>query len=350
MIKKMMIVFSTCIVLLIVSALLLVYSWVNTPYGKLDFRLAIPFKILGMLEKLENKSTEEIQNDFNNPAAMKKMRQQVSQGAAVTSRKVPYSGNITERKIENGIPVRIYSPKGNGPFALLVYYHGAGFTFGDLDFSDNICRSVSQKGSVVVISVDYRLAPEHPFPSGLTDAYNALLWVHENAGSLNADAERIAVGGDSSGGNLAAAVSLMSKDKTPDMIDLQILIYPVLDLANLESDSYNNFATGYGLTKQQMSHVINAYVRDESDLTNQLASPIYARSLKNLPPTQIISAKLDILRDEGETFAKNLKEAGIPVNYIIYDTMAHGFITANRLVREAEEAIDEIVAEIKNKL
>lgn len=303
-----------------------------------------------MLEKLENKSIEEIQNDFNNPEMMEKMRQQVSQGAAVASKKVPYSGNITEQKITNGIPVRIYSPKGDGPFPLLVYYHGAGFTFGDLEFSDNICRSVSQKGSIVVVSVDYRLAPEHPFPSGLTDAYNALVWVHENTESLNANAKRIAVGGGSSGGNIAAAVSLMCKDKTPDLIDMQILIYPVLDLANLESDSYNNFATGYGLTKQQMAHVIKAYVKNEKDLKNHLASPIYAQDLKNLPATQIVSAQFDVLRDEGETYAKRLKQAGVPVNYIRYDTMAHGFITSNRLVKEAEEAIDKIVAAINNRL
>jgi acetyl esterase len=349
-VKKMMILFATCILFLIASSFLLVYSWSNTPYGKLDFRLAIPFKLLGMLEKFEKKSDEEIRNGFINPIAMKKMRQQVSAGAAMTSKTVLYSGNITEKLIENEIPVRIYSPEGGGPFPLLVFYHGAGFTFGDLEFSDNLCRSVSQKGSIVVVSVDYRLAPEHPFPSGLTDAYDALLWTYKNARVLNAIPERIAVGGESSGGNLAASVSLMCKEKKPDLVNLQILIYPILDLANLESDSYNKFATGYGLTKQQMAHVINAYVRDKADLTNELASPIYARDLKNLPPTLIISAKFDVLRDEGETYAKKLVKAGVSVNHVRYDTMAHGFITANRLVKEAEVAIDVIVAEIKSKM
>ncbi len=346
----MIVVFSAFTVVIFASAFFLVYSWSNTPYGKLDFRLAIPFKILGILEKLESKSLEEIQNDFNNPAAMKKMRQQVSQGAAVTGKKVPYSGHITERKIEDGISVRIYSPEGNGPFPLLVYYHGGGFTFGDLDFSDNLCRSISQKGPIVVVSVAYRLAPEHPFPSSVTDAYNALLWAYDHSKVLNVIPESIAIGGDSSGGNLAAAVSLLCKEKALDFIDLQILIYPVLDLANLDSDSYNSFATGYGLTKQQMAHIIKAYVKDEVDLTNQLASPIYAQDLKKLPATQIISAKFDILRDEGEIYAQRLRQAGVPVNYIRYDTMAHGFITANRLVKEAEEAIEEIVAEINNRL
>ncbi len=349
MLKKMMITIIICLLLFAIAIASLVYHWSNTPYGKLDFRLAVPFHLLAMLEKLENKSEEEIQNDFNDPIAMNKMRQQVSAGAAVTSKKVLFSGNITDKIIKNDdteIPIRIYTPNGNGPFPLLVYYHGGGFTFGNLELSDNVCRSISQKGSIIVLSVDYRLAPEHPFPSGLADAYAALNWAAENAKDINVMLGRIAVAGDSSGGNIAAAVSLMCKDKSPGLIGLQILIYPVLNLVFLETDSYNNFATGYGLTKQQMAHIIKAYVRDSSDLTNQLASPIYAKDLSNLPPTLIISAEFDILRDEGEIYARKLKEAGILVKYIRYDTMAHGFITANRLVSEAEKAIDNIVAEL----
>ncbi len=346
----MMITITTCLLLLAITIAFLVYHWSNTPYGKLDFRLAVPFKLLSILEKFENKSEEDIQNDFNDPIAMNKMRQQVSAGAKVTSKKVLYDGNITDNKIKNDdaeIPIRIYTPKGEGPFPLLIYFHGAGFTFGDLEFSENICRSISQKTPIIVLSVDYRLAPEHPFPSGLTDANTALNWASKNAKILNAIPGRIAVAGDSSGGNLAAAVSLMNKDKSPDQIDLQILIYPVLDLANLESDSYKKFETGYGLTKKQMAHVITAYVNGQADLTNQFISPIYAKDLTNLPPAQIISAKFDILRDEGETYAKKLKEAGIPVNFIRYETMAHGFVSANRLVSEAEKAINDIVAELK---
>jgi len=345
-----MITILTCLLLFIITITFFVYHWSNTPYGKLDFRLAVPFKLLSILEKLEKKSEEEIQNDFNDPIAMNKMRQQILAGAAVTSKKISFSGDITDKIIKNDdteIPIRIYSPNGNGPFPLLVYYHGGGFTFGNLELSDNVCRSISQKGSIIVLSVDYRLAPEYPFPSCLTDAYAAFNWAAKNTKAINVIPGRIAVAGDSSGGNIAAAVSLMSKDKSPGLIDLQILIYPILNLAHLETDSYNNFATGYGLTKQQMSHIIKAYVKNSSDLTNQLASPIYSKDLSNLPPTLIISAKFDILRDEGETYAKKLKESGISVNYIRYDTMAHGFITANRFVSEAEKAIDDIVAELK---
>jgi acetyl esterase len=353
MLKIIFITVSCFFILSTITFFFLVHKWSNTPHGKLDPYLAVPFKLLELIDDSSKKTDKEILAKFYNPASMNKMRKDVQSGAFLTSKKVHFSGNTIDKTISVDkveIPIRIYTPKGNGPFPLLIYFHGGGFAFGNIAFADNVCKSISKKSSIIVLSVDYRLAPENPFPSGFNDACSVVSWAAKNAEEINVRPGKIAVGGDSSGGNLAAAVSHKFRDASQDLIGLQILIYPVLNLSDINSNSYNCFAEGYGLTRRQMSHLIKVYIKDQSDLENPYVSPLLDDNFNNLPPTLIISAEFDPLRDEGEMYSKKLKQAGIPVDYIRFKTMAHGFITANRLVSEAEEAIDNIAQGIKRYL
>ncbi|MFC1819808.1 alpha/beta hydrolase [Thermodesulfobacteriota bacterium] len=353
MLKTILITASGFCVLIATAFFFLVHKWSNTPYGKLDPYLAVPFKLLELIDGSSKKTDKEILDEFYDPASMNKMRKDVQNGAFLTSKKADFSGKTIDKKIstdETDIPIRIYTPKGDGPFPLLVYFHGGGFAFGNIAFADNVCKSISEKASIIVLSADYRLAPEHPFPAGLTDACSVVTWATKNMEAINAMPGKIAVAGDSSGGNLAAAISHKFSDDNKELIGLQVLIYPVLNLSNLNTNSYNCFAEGYGLTRRQMSHLIKVYIKNQSDLKNPYISPLLDENFNNLPPTLIISAEFDPLRDEGELYSKKLKESGIPVDYIRYNTMAHGFITANRLVSEAEDAIDDIVRGIQRYL
>jgi acetyl esterase len=345
MIKKILITSTFCLVLLIITLILIINNLSNTPYGRFDPVLAVSFKMVELFQNWEKETEEETLKAFYNPESMDKMRWGAVKGAGYVTKKVPFSGIIVDNKIpgEAGdIPIRIYTPQGKGPFPVLIYFHGGGFILGNIEYQDSITRSISEKASVIVISVEYRLAPEHPFPAGLNDAYEAVKWASRNSKTINADPERLAVAGPSAGGNLAAAVSLMSRDKSPGLIDFQVLIYPVINLAEFNTASYNNFAKGYNLTRQKMKYSRALYITNKADLTNPYVSPIYAENFSNLPPALIIGAGFDPLRDEGKAYSNKLKEAGIDVTYIIYDTMAHGFISYSKLLSEAEDVVDDI--------
>lgn len=244
------------------------------------------------------------------------------------------------------IPVRIYTPNGSGPFPVLVFFHGGGWVIGDLDTQDGPCRSLTNGAGCVVVSVDYRLAPEHKFPAAPQDTYAVTTWVAENAGSINADPARIAVGGDSAGGNLAAVTSLMARDGGGPRLVFQLLIYPVTDGA-CDTASYRDNADGFLLTNDLMQWFWNHYVRRTTDRQNPLASPLRAQSLRGLPPALVQTAELDPLRDEGEAYATRLKEAGVPVKLTRYKGMIHGFFGMASLIDQAKTAIDEAAAALR---
>lgn len=258
--------------------------------------------------------------------------------AKVENRTIPVPGGE--------IPVRIYTPEGEGPFPALVYYHGGGWVIGNLDTVDVPCRMLANRAGCVVVSVDYRLAPEHKFPTAAEDSYAAAKWLSENAASIQVDPERIAVGGDSAGGNLAAVVALMAREQGGPSFAYQMLIYPVTNHA-YDTDSYRDNAEGYFLTKNTMVWFWNHYLRNEEDGQNPYASPLLAEDLSGLPPALVITAGFDPLRDEGEAYAERLKAAGVPVEATRYEGMIHGFFWMPGVLTEAHNAINQAANALK---
>ncbi|TCP31560.1 acetyl esterase [Scopulibacillus darangshiensis] len=224
------------------------------------------------------------------------------------------------------IKVRIYTPEGQGPFPLFVYYHGGGWVIGDIEQTDASCRMIANRLGRVVVSVDYRLAPEYKFPIPANDCYAALEWVSKNAKTINGSASEIVVSGDSSGGNLAAVVSIMARDQNGPHISAQILIYPVTGL-DFNSGSYEEFQKGFGLDKDLMIWFGNHYITSEKDKKDKYAAPLKADDLTNLPPAFIITAENDVLRDEGLAYVKRLKEAGVKVESICEEGLVHGYFS-----------------------
>lgn len=244
------------------------------------------------------------------------------------------------------IPVRIYTPEGEGPFPALVYYHGGGWVIGNLDTVDVPCRMLANRAGCIVVSVDYRLAPEHKFPTAAEDSYAAAKWVADNATSIQVDPEQIAVGGDSAGGNLATVVAMMARDQSGPSLAYQMLIYPVTN-HSYATESYQENGEGYFLTKNTMEWFWNHYLRDEQDGQNPYASPLLAEDLSGLPPALVITAGFDPLRDEGEAYAERLKAAGVPVEATRYDSMIHGFFWMPGVLVEGLNAINQAADALK---
>jgi acetyl esterase len=243
------------------------------------------------------------------------------------------------------IGVRIYRPASRAKLPALVYFHGGGFVLCNLDTHDGTCRSLANGAGAVVVSVDYRLAPEHRFPAAPEDCYAAAQWVSRNAAEIGADPTRIAVGGDSAGGNLAAVVALMARDRGAPPLRFQLLIYPVTDFA-FDTASYRDNAEGYFLTTGMMKWFWSQYLADPAAGAQAYASPLRARDLRGLPPALCITAGYDPLRDEGEAYACRLADAGVAATTSRYDGMFHGFFgmqaqldAAKRAVAEASDAL-----------
>ena len=235
----------------------------------------------------------------------------------------------------DGIPCRLYRPSSDSNMGLLVYFHGGGWVIGDLNSHDGVCRSLANKSGHAVLSVDYRLAPEHKFPAAYDDCVHALGWAHDHASSLGVDKTRIAVGGDSAGGNLAAAAALA--EVVP--LRFQLLIYPAVDMT-MESPSIDENATAPILTKSVMKWFVNHYIRNSADHSNIQASPIAAtdEALKRMPPALVITAQFDPLRDEGEAYGKRLVENGVNCTITRYNGAFHGFFSMISLLDDAQSA------------
>lgn len=242
------------------------------------------------------------------------------------ARRVMAVTNTSLAGAEGSIPARVYTPAGPRPLPVLVYFHGGGYVVGDLDVSDLRCRILSEWAMCLVVSVDYRMAPEHPFPAAVEDGYAATRWVAQNAARLGGDPGRLAVGGDSAGGNLAAVVALMARDRGGPSLAFQYLVYPVTDWSG-EQASYKQNGFGYGLNADTMAWYTEQYLPNPADRTNPLAAPLRAINLTGLPPAMVITAEYDPLRDEGEAYAARLKQAGVPVELKRYDGMIHGFLS-----------------------
>jgi len=253
-------------------------------------------------------------------------------------------------KVDKGeMKVRIYTPKGEGPFPIIIYFHGGGWVTGNMDSCHISCHMLCAETEHIVVSVDYRLAPEHPFPIPVQDAYTAFTWVHENARELNGIQTDITVCGDSSGGNLATVTAIAAKENLDLKMNAQILIYPVTDLT-MESDSYDQFNRGYGLTKDVMEWCINYYITDKNDTLNPVASPLFADNLTDLPPALIITAGYDILRDEGIRYAHRLEHAGVKVEHINEEGLVHAYFTTPEVfleqIKQTVKDIDQFLKKI----
>jgi acetyl esterase len=243
------------------------------------------------------------------------------------------------------VRVRVYRPEGEEPFAGLLWFHGGGWVIGSLDTHDRICRALCRRAGALVCSVDYRLAPEHRFPAALEDAWAATRWVADQAVALGVDPARLAVGGDSSGGNLAAAVALQAR-RAGLPLTLQALVYPVTD-HRFDTASYDEFADGYGLTGEGMRWFWEQYLGPAGNGSAVEASPLRAADLRDVAPALVLTAEADVLRDEGEAYAGRLLAAGVPVTLTRYAGMVHGFLRHGGIVDRAHDALDEIAAALR---
>jgi acetyl esterase len=242
------------------------------------------------------------------------------------------------------IPVRIYTPTGD-PSGLLVFFHGSGFVIYDLDSHDRECRALANRAGAVVVSVDYRLSPEHRFPAAADDCVAATRWAAAHAEQLGSPAGRLAVAGDSAGGTLAAVVAQVLRDEGGPPLALHVMVYPVTDLA-AESASYAENGKGYLLSTEIMRFFIDSYVPDPADRLDPRASPLRATSFAGLAPALVITAEFDPLRDEGEAYADALRRAGVPVTCTRYDGAVHGFFQMSNFSALGRRALDEAGAAI----
>ena len=247
----------------------------------------------------------------------------------------------------DGVPVRIYRPSGDGPFPVTMMFHGGGWVIGDLVTADCQSREVCNGANTLVVSVDYRLAPEHRFPAAAEDCYAATGWAARHAAEYGGDASRLAVAGDSAGGNLAAVVAQMARDQAGPAIAFQLLVYPVTDGVNFNTASYHANGEGYLLTADSMQWFWNHYAPSVDDRRNPYASPLLANDLTNLPPALVMTAEFDPLRDEGEAYANALQAAGATVQLVRYDGFIHGFFAQTRTIAASRAAMGEACAALK---
>ena len=274
-------------------------------------------------------------------------RASVRERAAVLPREAVASVRDHQVPVPGGtIPVRVFTPEGAAAKPALVYFHGGGWVTGDIETHEGICRTLANAAGCVVASVDYRCAPEHKFPTAAEDAYAATRWVAEQASTLGVDAARLAVIGDSAGGNLAAAVALMARDRKGPALAFQVLVYPVTD-CDFDRPSYRENAEGYILTSESMRFYWDQYAPGAEDRVNPYASPMRAASLAGLPPALVITAEYDPLRDEGEAYARALGAAGVPVAHTRYPGMIHAFFRFTNVLDAARAAVAEVVAALQ---
>jgi len=343
-----------------------VYRWTFTPHGRLDLLFAVGLRLAAPpppgttpVEE-ERTALREILQWWGNPQPL----------LQVEDRRIPGPAGA--------IPIRVYAPSRADRLPILVFYHGGGFRLGDLDTYDALCRDLAVRSGAMIVSVEYRLAPEHVYPAAVDDSYAALVWVHAHAAEIGGDVTRLAVGGDSAGGNLAAAVSLQARDLGGPPLVFQLLIYPVVNFAEMETESHTLFAEGYIIGGAAHAFTRDTYLPNPADRRHPYASPLLARThlinrkfltfaqdrrpiehlpgiyeiasndLTGLPPALVITAAFDPLRDEGELYARKLAAAGVPARATRYAGVPHTFLyTPPSLSRKADSALDEAAAALR---
>jgi len=322
------------IFILITIGFFTIKNLIETKNGKINTYIAVNLQLDKILNprSTNEQSIEEIRVRLNNESTKS------------SKQPIPFSDikNITVEVNSEKIPVRIYTPEDGDKFPIIIYSHGGSWISGNLDTHDNVCRKLSQNTKAIVISVDYRLAPENPFPAGLNDVYNVLQWTNKNAKSIDGDESHIAIAGDSAGGNLSAAVCLMAKDKNGPRIACQVLIYPSTNIYELNTKSWSDFSNDFNISKEEMEKYISLYVPQKEDRKNPYASPLLAKQFNQLTDTLVITAEIDPLRDEGEAYDNKLKETGIQTEVIRFNGVTHGFITMDKITDKADDALNQI--------
>lgn len=247
------------------------------------------------------------------------------------------------------LPVRIYTPEGDGPFPALVYFHGSGFTVGNIEIADAPHRALANSTGCVVVAVNYQKAPEHKFPVPFDDAYASVIWVQAHAAELLVDPALVGVGGDSAGGNLAAATCLRTRDEGGPDVAFQLLLYPTTD-RRFDLPSMVENADGYMLTTAAMQWFWDQYLTDPSEADNPYACPMRAPDLSGLPPAVVITAEYDPLRDDGEAYAERLRQAGVPVVVRRYEGMIHGFFWTSGVVAGSRRLLHDLSVDVRDLL
>jgi acetyl esterase len=248
---------------------------------------------------------------------------------------------------EAPIPVRIYTPAGAGPFPVLMYFHGGGWTGGSPLLYDDLCRFLCNRASCVVVSVDYRLAPKYTFPAGFEDVYAATLWARDNPGRLNSDPDRLAVAGESAGGNLAAAVALAARNRGGPKLVLQVLAFAATDLASLDTDSYLQNNAEAGLTREKVIYFRDQYLQGPADRINPYVSPLRAADHHSLPPALIIVGEKDVARDDGLHYGAALEKSGVRVRTVMLSGQGHAVVPWATASEQARPALDATVQALK---
>ncbi len=344
------------LVLLAAAAALLVglaRHWANTPHGRIKPIFALLFRLTSILRPaLAERSLGAATMDT--PEQIAKVRSDLLRNTAPLARPVAFAGRIEDRRLPGApggeLPVRVYTPAamGRGGLPLLVYFHGGGFIAGSPDYTDGVTRTLALRIPAVVVSVDYRLAPEHPFPAAPDDCEFAVSWCFENAAALGARSAALAVAGDSAGGNLAAVVAQRDLAARRGRIGLQVLIYPCLDATRTDRESHRAFGRSYGLTTLDVVDLWGHYTPPGVDRGDSGLSPLYTKSLAGLSPALVVTAGFDVLRDEGREYADALRAAGVAVRHVHEPAMPHGFITMTRLCSEAQATLESIAAEVRS--
>ncbi len=308
--------------------------------------LNLKLKLLLWLDKQQNTA----QINTLSPVEARKLQAETAKKLAIlTEYKPAKMYKVSETAFENEghhIPMRVYQPQAHAGLPVLMFFHGGGFVIGDLEIYDNLCRRLAMLSGCVVASVDYRLAPEHKYPAAPNDCYAATVWMSENAHRFGGDGSKIAVCGDSAGGNLATVVSMMARDKAGPLISYQVLIYPSTD-GSLQSESIQTLAEGYLLTKPLMTWFLDHYKSEDANITEPYFSPLKASDLSGLPPALVITAGYDPLKAEGREYAERLQAAGVAVKFIEYKGMIHVFIQMPKFVAAARKAQQLIATELQ---
>ncbi len=284
-----------------------------------------------------------------NTLSPKEARQLFRETRPASTPQPPAIGAVRDLSAD-GVPVRVYRPAGVPDatrLPALVFFHGGGWVIGDLETHDVLCRQLTAEAGITVVAVDYRLAPEHKFPASADDAWTATKWVAAHAGELGVDAAKLALGGDSAGGNLAAVVALQARDAGGPKIALQVLLYPVTDVG-AETQSYRDLADGYLLTREGMRWFIAHYLAKPQDAEDWRASPARAKSLAGVAPALVITAGYDPLRDEGDAYAQKLRAAGVNVDHVTFGGMIHGFIPMGKLIDTGNRAVTLIAGSLRH--
>jgi len=314
------------------------------PEGTLDLRVAVVMKLLQRGKPSGSQAGEE-------PSLHQQRREleSLSRRFAGGGPRMDLERDLKAPGPAGPIPVRHYSPSSDPERRpILLYLHGGSFALGSIDTHGNVCRALASAAGCSVLSVGYRLAPEHPYPAAVEDAYAALCWAASECDLPGADPERLAVAGDSAGGTLAAAVCLMARDRRGPRIRHQGLVYPATDSTTVDRDSYRLYGQEYMLDTAQVLWAREQYLPNLEDRSLPYASPLLAPSHAGLPPATIVTAELDALRDEGRAYAEALQRAGVPVRYECVPGVVHSFFSAQRFLPQARRAVRTIAEELKS--